>query len=294
VTIVVGLVATALAFLPLALQHPRQTLPEPVPGTSTIWAVPLSGGAPHLVARLKGQIDFPVPSSDGRSLLVLRPTMLGKAAVWSIPLDGRAPRRVASIPSFGPPSWSPDRKLLVSSVWTANVNTIAVTDLSGHGVRTITRLRGQGGTSFPSWGGRNLAFVRMSRPATGWRLDVELWRATGGRLWSMPLAYPNGSVTLAPDGRRMALLQVHRLQLLTRHSRHLLATDAAPGAPVWTPDGRSLVYFDLRQRLVVQNVASHVRRLLATGRVGAPTVSRDGRTVYVLGFGVNSAVSIPK
>jgi hypothetical protein len=134
----------------------------------------------------------------------------------------------------------------------------------------------------------------MWRPSTGYRLDVELWHATGGLLWSRQIAYPNGSVTLAPDGRRIALVQVHKLQLLTQHGRRLLATDAGQDMPVWTPNGRSLVYFNREQELVVQDVATRARRVLATGRFGYPSVSPDGRTVYVAGFGSNAAVSMPK
>jgi Tol biopolymer transport system component len=191
--------------------------------------------------------------------------------------------------------WSPDRKFLAAGDL-GEPRDIAVYDLAGNRVRTITRLTGEGGASFPSWGGPNLALVRMTHPATGWHLEVEVWRVKGGLVWSMPLAYPNGSVTLAPDGRRMALLQVHRLQLLTRHSRRLLASDAGTHSlPVWTPEGRSLIYFDLKQRLLVQDVASGSRRVLATGMIAEPTVSPDGRTVYVTAFrGAKPAVSIPK
>jgi Tol biopolymer transport system component len=197
---------------------------------------------------------------------------------------------------YGVPTWSPDRKLRVVGDLGDPQREVALYDLAGHRVRSITSLRGEGGISSPSWGGPNIAFVRMTHPAGGWHLDVEVWRAKGGLVWSMPLAYPNGSVTLAPDGRRMTLLQVHRLQLLTLTSRRLLATDASQmPPPVWTPDGRSVLYSDLKNRLLVQDVASGARRVLATGLIGEPSVSPDGRTVYVAAFrGSKPAVSIPK
>ncbi|MFL5954881.1 MAG: hypothetical protein ACJ76I_12330 [Gaiellaceae bacterium] len=293
-TVVVGLAAIALVLLPLALRHQRPTLPDPVQGTSTFWALPLDGGPPRLVARVKGQFGFPVPTADGRALLATKSTMLGKTAVWSIPLNGGAPRWIGRAPANAQPSWSPDRTLLASSVANGRIDEIGLYDLTGRHVRTITPLHGEGGVSFPSWGGSNIAFVRMSRPTTGWRLDVEVWRASGGPLWSKRIAYPNGSVTLAPDGRRLALLQVHKLQLLTEHSRRVLATDAAQELPVWTPDGRSLVYLDVKERLVVQDVATRARRVIATGRIAEPSISPDGRTVYALGFGSKPAVNIPK
>jgi Tol biopolymer transport system component len=263
--------------------------------SSAFWAIPIDGGQPRLVARLDGQYDDPVPSADGRSLLVLKPTMLrSETAVWALPLDGGSPTWIGRALYFGAPVWSPDRTRLVASE-IGEPRAIAVYDLAGRRVRTITRIRGLGGASSPSWGGPNIAFVRMTRPAAGFRLDVEVWRAKGGLVWSMPLAYPDGSVTLAPDGRRMALLQVHRLQLLTRHGRRLLATDASQTPAVWTPDGRSLVYQDVQGRVLVQDVASGARRVLATGLIGEPSVSPDSKTVYVAAFrGAKPAVSIPK
>jgi hypothetical protein len=295
-TAAVGVLAAAFAILPLVLR-PKSLpyYPTPAQVTSSFWAIPLDGGKPRLVARLLGQYDHPVPSADGRSLLVLRPVLLRREpAVWSLPLHGGPPRPVGKALYYGTPMWSPDRKLLAAGDL-GSPRAIAVYDLAGHRVRTITPIRGEGGTSFPSWGGPNLAFVRMTRPASGYHLEVEVWRAKGGLVWKMPLAFPNGSVTLAPDGRRMALLQVHRLQLLTRHSRRLLATDASQMLPIWTPDGRSLVYSDPNQRLFVQDVASGSRRVIATGPIGEPSVSPDGRIVYVAAFrGAKPAVSIPK
>jgi hypothetical protein len=296
-TAAVGVLAMAFVLLPLVLRHQaRADYPTPANLTSSFWAIPLDGGKPRLVARLRGQYEWPVVSADGRSLLVLKPTLFRReTAVWSLPLDGGSPSWVGKAQSFSIPVWSSDRRLLAAGDLGGDQREIAVYNLAGHRVRTITQLPGEGGASAPSWGGRNLAFVRMTHPATGWHLDVEVWRTTGGLVWSMPLDYPNGSVTLAPDGRRMALLQAHRLQLLTRHSRRLLATDASQLPPVWTREGRSLVYVDLKERLVLQNVASGSRRVLATGSVAEPAVSPDGRTVYVKVFrGAKPAVSIPK
>jgi Tol biopolymer transport system component len=297
ITAAVGVLAAAFAILPLALRHPQNaSYPVAAKVISSFWAIPIDGGKPRLVARLKGQYDYPVPSADGRSLLVLKPTFLrGETAVWSLPLDGGSPRWVGRAPYYGLPSWSPDRKLFAAGDRGGDRRDIALYDLAGRPVRSITRLRGFGGASFPSWGGPNLAFIRETRPSTGVRLDLEVWRATGGLVWSMPLAFPNGSVTLSPDGRRLALLQVHRLQLLTQHSRRLLATGVQEMSVVWTPDGKRLLYLDQKRRLVVQDVASGSRRVLASGLIGEASVSPDGRTVYVSAFrGAKPAVSIPK
>ena len=289
VTVAVGLAATALAFLPLALRHHAQpAYPVLAEGTTVAWAIPAAGGAPKEVARAPGQFAGPSVSADGRSLLMVKAVGLGASAVWSVPLNGGSPHWAGRAPYYGRLSWSPDRTLFVSD----DARGIVIHDLSGH-TRVLTPLRGEGGASMPSWGGENIAFVRMTHPAAGWHLDVEVWRALGERVWSMPLAYPNGSVALAPDGRRMALLQVHKLQLLTRHTRRTLATDAGMLQPTWTPDGRSLVYDDVKDELVIQDVASGKRRVLANN-VGEPAISPDGRTLYVATPGTKPAVSMPK
>ena len=289
VTVVVGLAAAALALLPLVLRHPAQpTYPTLVRQTTTVWAIPVAGGAPRQVVKVDGQFTGPVVSADGRSLLMVKAVGLGESAIWSVPLHGGSPHWVGRAPYFGQLSWSPDRTLFAADDGRA----VVIHDLSGH-TRVLTRLRGEGGASFPSWGGGNIAFVRMTHPASGWHLDVELWRALGERVLSLPLAYPNGSVVLAPDGHRMALLQVHKLQLLSGHSRRTLAGDASQLLPTWTLDGRSLVYVDTKDELVIQDVATGRRRALARN-VGEPAVSPDSRTVYVATAGVKPAVSIPK
>jgi Tol biopolymer transport system component len=111
----------------------------------------------------------------------------------------------------------------------------------------------------------------------------------------MPFGQSRGAVSLAPDGRHVAVVAIHRLFVVTPHTRRLLATDAGQGwSLVWTPDGRKLVYFDQANRLVVQDVATRSRRVIAgAGRLGAEiSISPDGRTIYVAG--VKPAVSIPK
>jgi Tol biopolymer transport system component len=283
---VVGLVAGALSFIPLLLDH-RSTA-EPLPRiTTSFWAVPISGGAPQLVARLKGQYAFPVESADGRSLLVLRPA-LAKTALWALPLNGGRPRWVGKVPIFAEPAWSRDRRLLA----TARGESVDIVSRKGTLERTLTRQRGNGGLSGPSWAGDRIAIVRESRPAAGWRLDLEVWRAQGGLAWTRRLPFPNPAIALAPDGRRVALVTMHALAVVTQGARRVLATDVQQQTPVWTPDGRSIVYFDTGNRLIVRSVAGEGFRVLVHGRFSEPSVSADGRTVYVMGM--NVAQSIPK
>jgi Tol biopolymer transport system component len=291
-TAAVGVVAAVLALVPFVLRHhPRPSEPRPHV-TSSFWAIPVGGGAPRLVARLHGQYSFPVASVDGRSLLVVKPAKDGAAGVWSLPLAGGAPRRVGTLAAYTQPAWSPDQTRVALN----DPNGIAIYDLGGKRVRRLTDESREGGFSNPSWGGPFVAFERETRPSTGWRLDLELWRASGTRVWRLKnVPFPEGTLSLAPDGPKVALLQVHALRLVTPRGTRLLATDVAGSQPVvWTPNGRGLLYLGAQGGLYLQDIGTGARKLLATGKLVWPSMSTDGRTVYVAAFGAKPAVSIPK
>lgn len=125
------------------------------------------------------------------------------------------------------------------------------------------------------------------RGAAGWEIVLHAPRFTR----QMP--FPLGVASAAPGGTRVAAVRMHLLELVTRTSRRLLARDAGSfTAPVWTLDGRALVYVTSDSRVVVLDVATGAKRTLARGRYFEPTLSADGTTIYMLGL--NEAVSIPK
>jgi hypothetical protein len=110
--------------------------------------------------------------------------------------------------------------------------------------------------------------------ADGQALLLERPTLTGTGVWRVPL-----------DGSRPT------------HVRELPVFKApatgAGRAPVSTRDGRSLLYYDTSNRLVVRDsVTGSLRVLVPAGRYFEASLSRDGRTVYFLG--TNDAVSIPK
>lgn len=146
----------------------------------------------------------------------------------------------------------------------------------------------------PSWNGDFIAGEREEAPATGYPFRLDVWRADGQRVWSMPMPSPAAAVSVAATGQRVAVVRTDVLELVAPRSRRVLASDAQPGiAPLWTHDGRSVLYYDDRGRLVIRNVASGARRtLVASGRYFEETLSADGRTVYFLGL--NAPVSMPK
>lgn len=289
VVIVCALVLAASYAFILLRPQPIQAVPSLTEKGTSVFAVPLSGETPHLAARLHGQYGFPVSSGDGRSLLVEKPTVLGPTALWSVPLRGGHSRWVGALPIFEQAVWSPDRTQYATTTMNGSVT---IDSLDGRVLRTITAHKGLGGISVSSWRGNFLA-VERDGPALGWRSDVEVWRATGGRVWTVPnVGSPMAAV--APGGNRVALVSVHDLVLVTRHTRRVLATDASQVTPLWTPDGSQVLYFTNGGRLMLEDVTTHSRRTVASGRIGEASLSPDGRTVYVVGLGAKPAVNIPK
>ena len=284
-----ALVAAATAAIPLVLRHHAQPLPPVFQGSTSVYAVPLSGGAPRQVLTLHGQWAFPVATADGKALILEKPLLLGPTELWRVPLDGGPRRRLGAIPIFEQLAWSADRTRYAT--WLPGG--VVFHRLDGSPARAFGR---QAGSSMPSWNGSFLAVERLTRPpATGYRLDLHVWHTDGRPAWSAPMPSPEAGLAVARDGRSVAVSRVHLLELVTPHGRRVLTTDAqsAPWAPLWTNDGTSLLYFDLHGRLVVRNVATGAHRIvMRRSRYFEETLSADGRTVYVLGM--NNAVSIPK
>jgi Tol biopolymer transport system component len=282
-----ALCAVLIALVPVLLRARQAPAPQPELGT-VVSAIPLAGGAGRPVLTLRGQFGFPTVTADGSALL-LEKALPTATEVWRAPLDGSTPSRVGQMDVFTSPAWSPDGHERAS----ADGTLVAIERLDASHIRTLTKLRGYGGFSTPSWGGNFIAFERQSRPATGWRLDLEVWNASGSRAWRAAVPFAQGALALASDGRRVAVVAGRTLSLVTPHSRIVLATDARKfWPPLWTVDQRSLVYFDQFGRVVVLDVATGSKRVVANGASGEIALSPDGRTIYLAR--VNDAVSIPK
>lgn len=286
-----GLVACALALVPLALRGHDRPVSMPVfNGASSIVAVPLDGSPSHEVVRLRGQYGFATDTTDGRALLVQRVAGLGHPQLWRIPLSGGKPTHVGSFPIFQQPVWSPDRSRLLLMGTEPGVGMYRP---DGTRLSTFTANRGLGGVSCTSWSGDFIACVRETRPASGWHLELEVRHADGALAWRRPVAFPMPVAAVAPDGSRVVLSRVTSTELVTPTSRTPIAMKPLRAFPsmAWTPDGRSLVFVDRLDRLTVRNMQTRATRILGK-ELGDFSLSHDGRTVYEVG--VKAAVSIPK
>jgi hypothetical protein len=253
-------------------------------GSTSVYTVPLAGGVPQELMRLHGQWAFPVATPDGKSLLIERPKVPSGVQLWRVSLDGSHRTRLGAIQVFQKLAWSEDRSEYAFTGPTA----LQVARVDGTPVRKLGL-----SDTIASWNGDYIAGERESRPSSGYRLDIHVWRADGRLTWSTRMPFPAATVAVARDGQSVVAVRMHRLELVTPHGRRLLASDASGWALTWTPDGRSLLYYDTTGRLVLRNVATGaVRTVVHGGRYADATISPDGRTVYVLRL--NDAVSIPK
>jgi outer membrane protein assembly factor BamB len=281
VAAVLALAAAAAAMVPLALRQHRIDTPQVFSGSTTIFAVPVSGGVPRRVMTLRGQWNFPV--ADGHSLLIERPT-LTRTALWLVPLDGGAMKRVGDLSVFAPPAWSPD----FASYATFSGASIVVNRLNGDRIRTLTR---SVGAALPSWNGAFLSAEVTIRPATGYQNVLDVWRADGTLAWTKTVPGPLVATEVASNGASVALVRLHRLEVVTRSGTRVLASDPL-STPVWTRNGRSLLYWDTKGRLVLRDVRTGAVRVVTQGRIGEFALSADGKTVYLTR--VSQAVSMPK
>ncbi len=235
-----------------------------------------------------------VPLALGkRNRATLPPLFDGSTVVYSVPFAGGRPHVVLHLHGqWGFPVATSDGSALLlerpqlstTAVWRVPLDGQAPTHVRDTRVFTAPVSR-RGGY---------LATERQTRPASGWRIDLIVRDRDNRVTWTKQMPFPLGFPAVAADGRRVAVVRMHLLELVTPAGRRLLASDAqADSAPLWTRDGRSLLYYNTSGRLVVRNsVTGKARVLVGPGRYFDKTLSRDGRTVYFLGL--NDAVSIPK
>lgn len=194
----------------------------------------------------------------------------------------------AGAAAFVPALVRAHRQPALSSLF-PGTTTVYRVPLAGGRPRPVLRVHGQWGFPVATADGSALLLERPTetRGTDGWRVTL-----TSPRGWSRRMPFPLGVAAASPDGTRVAAVRMHLLELVTPRNRRLLARDASSSAPVWTRDGRSLVYVDTSSRVVVRDLATGTARVLARGRYFDPAVSAEGRGVYLLGL--NEAVSIPK
>jgi hypothetical protein len=234
-----------------------------------------------------------VPLALGHHRAAALPMLFdGTTSVYRVPLAGGPPERVLRLHGQWefPVTTDDGRALLLERPEAARTSVWRV-PLDGSArvlVRTLPRF-----TQPPMRNGGYTAVEEETQAAAGWRIDLVVRDARGHVVWRRAMPFPLAPVSPAPDGHRVAAARLRRLELVTPRASKLLAADASQFvAPLWSRDARSLLYWNTKQQLVAIDVATGSTRVLLRGRYFEYALSRNGRSVYVLGR--NDAVSIPK
>jgi hypothetical protein len=229
----------------------------------------------RLVFRTRGWQDtFPTYRRDG-SILFVRPTPFDQALFITTP--GGAVRRLRALPVFTQLVYSPTTDEIV--VWRDSA--LYAESLSGKRRRLLAE--GQVGGAAWSADGSTFAFGRqVGNGKSAYRPEQVVVRDRREQVFRLKASSPT-PLALSPHGDRLLFSWGQQLFLLdTRTGRRRLFADGSSGYGVWSPDGRTIAYFD-DDGLVTRNVRTNRRTvLIPRPRAGWGAFSLDGRSfLYV-------------
>jgi Tol biopolymer transport system component len=127
---------------------------------------------------------------------------------------------------------------------------------------------------------RAMLAIRDEQSGAVRELHPELAYINAAIRWS-----PDGRSILAPAGDEKGRYGLFRIDALTGAAEALFTVDGVVHGPVWSPDGRSVFYFQREREIPPPDAASVAMRDLATGTVrilargddiGATAISDDG------------------
>jgi Tol biopolymer transport system component len=222
----------------------------------------------------------PAPPRNGWIVFQRFDPSLGRTRLYTVQADGRGLRAITRPPSVAgvdsQPDWSPDgRRILFRRIANAGRPDervdIYIVGADGRGLRNLTRAGCTGlcaANEEPSWSpdGKRIAFVRSMGPVQPGRqpriVGIFVMNADGTHVRQLTQR-PGMSVTQdhapswSPDGKRIALVAVNIttkpagasvIYVINADGTRPRVVRSMPhgwpgaGAPLWSPDGKRILY----------------------------------------------------
>lgn len=292
-----------------------------VPGSGTIWVVPVAGGPPQQVGRNFTAARHPVWSPDGKRLIVIGYTSAKAYDAstidwWSIPLSGgeavktglyeemdRLGLQVANLTVSsdfpGPACWLAASNTVPFSTRTAqpfNLWEIGISPRTGKVDGALRRLTaGAGDEVEPSCAsGGALALTSRQSTTDIWSLAFDLDRGRARGVLERTTHGPanRGYPSLSSDGRYMAFSSdqsgqpnIWTRDVVSGKESVVSSSSLVQLYPVINPSGSRVVYsvFEKEKRVVYASAPGGAPEKLCEGCLRATDWSRDEKTVLVFG-----------
>lgn len=258
-----------------------------------------------VTARLDGSNAQSLSGSDalgamrgpGRRIFLVRAGNDGRGAFWVMNEDGSGLRQLGARPSGSDhaPLWSPDGRTVGITRWEelpcmptsgCGAPVLVLVDAETGADRLVLRPR-DGGAGWLSWapdGSRVALATKLNSDRAAVTIETIRPDGSGRRvLVRVPASAPGiDDVVWSPRGDRFAYDRQGWLYLV--RSQGGASTRVVRGrTPVWSPQGRRLLFHGRDETIRVIDLATRRTRVLGRAQeVGAPAWSPDGRRVAFL------------
>jgi Tol biopolymer transport system component len=301
---------TLIAFQSQSFMDVGVTAPGALP-PSTLWVVPLAGGAPRQLTqdgKPSGGHGSPSWSPDGKRIVFVI-TELGvvKMDIWSVAADGGDLRWLnQKFKAMGvyDPVYSPDGKYVYftggsgtgSTSW--GVWRFAVSPETGETIGDIEIVKETGGMVNKylrmSADGKRLIYSQLTMDSNLWSVNLT----AAGEMKDAPLlltedtTYRKSYPSFSPDGKRIAYqrnsigggLDIWMMDADGKNSTQLTTDPASDVFPSWFPDGNRIAFLSGRQGqydLWTVDVQTGREQLLVkmNQEAGYPQLAPDGTEI---------------
>ncbi|MGO8748821.1 MAG: protein kinase domain-containing protein [Thermoguttaceae bacterium] len=292
-----------------------------VPGSGTVWVVPVAGGLPQRVGLNFTAARHPIWSPDGKHLLLIGYTsekayQASGIDWWLVPTNGGDAVKTGAHEALvhaGLESLGPGREpaFPIPACWSTTANAVKFSDLSGdtfnlweigvspHTGRVIGAPRrlttGAGNEVHASCGPRDaLTFTSLETRTDVWSLPVDLDRGSHKgpleRITQGPAGHEHAS--LSSDGRYVAFASdqsgrqnIWIRDLVTGKETSVAGSTFVERFPVINASGSRIAYsvFEKDKRVVYVSAPGGAPEKLCEGCLRATDWSRDERTLLVFG-----------